>query len=365
MDNTFLEGGIENLEKVKQKLQEESGMQEACNEAEAALKTKQKDLDNQKKYMTDKIASATKERRAELKKQHDEQVDATARELKEAEKRRKDAKASAVSERMKNETADLVAQNEGFKKANAELFRTNKIPSFCNSELYYSLFAPKTGKNFVFFIITVVITLGLIPNVVCLLIKSDQLILKILVYIAIVIFFAAIYFIIFATTRGKGRGAAIEQGRLNMDQIEKNTKEIKRIQHGIKTDKDESLYGLEEYDTQIAELQGALENKITERDEALKVFDEETSASIKEEIEKENLPVIEQMETELAQMQTDLDAQKAQAVTLGEEISNSYGVFLGKKNMSADRIDKMIHLMQEGQAETIMQALDQINGEMK
>ena len=365
MDNTFLEGGIENLEKVKEKLQEESGMQEAYNEAEAALKAKQKDLENQKKYMTDKIASATKERRAELKKQHDEQVDTAAKELKEAEKKRKDAKASAVSERMKNETADLVAQNEGFKKANAELFRTNKIPAFCNTEFYYSLFAPKTGKNFVFFIITVVITLGLIPNLVCLLIKSDQLILKILVYIAIVIFFAAIYFIIFATTRSKGKGAAIEQGRLNMDQIEKNNKEIKRIQHGIRTDKDESLYGLEEYDTQIGELQGVLEAKITERDEALKVFDEETSATIKDEIEKENIPVIEQIEAELSQMETDLNAQKAEVVSLGEEISNSYGIFLGKKNMNADRIDKMINLMKEGQAETIMQALDQVNGEIK
>ena len=72
MDNTFLEGGIENLEKVKEKLREESGKQEAFNAAEAELKAKQKDLENQKKYMTDKIATATKERRAELKKQHDE-----------------------------------------------------------------------------------------------------------------------------------------------------------------------------------------------------------------------------------------------------------------------------------------------------
>ena len=88
MDNTFLEGGIENLEKVKEKLQEESGKQEAFNEAEAALKTKQKDLENQRKYMTDKIAAATKDRRAELKKQQDELVDAAAKDLKEAEKRR-------------------------------------------------------------------------------------------------------------------------------------------------------------------------------------------------------------------------------------------------------------------------------------
>ena len=64
-------------------------------------------------------------------------------------------------------------------------------------------------------------------------------------------------------------------------------------------------------------------------------------------------------------MENGLNAQKAEVVSLGEEISNSYGVFLGKKNMSEERIDKMIGLMQEGKAETIMQALDQINGEIK
>ena len=230
MDNSFLDGGIENLEMVKLKLQEETRKQEDFNAAEANVKAKQKELEIQKKYVTDKIAGTTKDRRAELKKQQDDLVDEAAKELKEAERKRKEAKTEAVNERVKNETADLVAQNEGFKKANADLFRANKVPAFCNSEFYYSLFAPKTGKNFVFFIITVVITLGLIPNIVCLLIKSDQLILKILVYLAIVIFFAVIYFVIFATTRGKGKGVIIEQGRMNMDQIEKNEKEIKKIQ---------------------------------------------------------------------------------------------------------------------------------------
>ena len=364
MDNSFLEGRVENLEEVKQKLQEASAKEEAFNAAEANLKAKQKELDNQRKYVSDKVTSTTKERRAELKKQQDEAVDAVARDLKEAEKKRKDAKANAVSDRMKNETSDLVAQNEGLKKANAELFRVNRVPSWCNSNLYYSLFAPKTGKNFIVFIITVVIALGLIPNIVCLSIKSE-LVVKILVYLAIVVFFAAIYFVIFVTTRGKGRGQAIEQGRLNMDLIESNKKEIKKIQHGIRTDKDESAYGLEGFDEEIKNYQTTLELKVAERDEALRVFDEETAVAIKEEIEKENLPVIEQMEAELNELQSGLETQKAEAVELQDEINNTYGVFLGKKYMKEEQLDKMIGMMKDGQADTIMQALDKMNGEIK
>ena len=365
MDNSFLDGGIENLEMVKLKLQEESRKQEDFNAAEANVRAKQKELDIQKKYVTDKINGTTKDRRAELKRQHDDQVDAAAKDLKEAERKRKEAKTEAVNERMKNETADLVAQNEGFKQANADLFKANGVPKFCNTEFYYSLFAPKTGKNFIIFIITVIVALGLIPNIICLLIKSDQLILKILVYMAIVIFFAAIYFVIFATTRGKGKGVVIEQGRANMDQIEKNEKEIKKIQKGIRTDKDESVYGLEGFDEEITNYQNVLEARVADRDTALKVFDEETAVAIKDEIEKENLPMIEQMEAEVAELQADLEEQKQGVVSLEEEINSSYGAFLGKKNMNAERIDKMISVMKEGKAETIMQALDVVNGEIK
>ena len=148
-----------------------------------------------------------------------------------------------------------------------------------------------------------------------------------------------------------------------MDQIEKNNKEIKKIQHGIKTDKDESLYGLEEYDAQISEFQSSLESKITERDEALKVFDEETSLSIKDEIEKENIPVIEQMEAELSEMENGLNAQKAEVVSLGEEISNSYGVFLGKKNMSEvyDEYEPYIEEGKEKAKETYDKAREKIS----
>ena len=75
MDNSFLDGGIENLEMVKLKLQEETRKQEDFNAAEANVKAKQKELEIQKKYVTDKIAGTTKDRRAELKKQQDDLVD--------------------------------------------------------------------------------------------------------------------------------------------------------------------------------------------------------------------------------------------------------------------------------------------------
>lgn len=365
MENNFLGGGVEELQKVKVQLMDEADKTSAVSDAELAVKTKEKDLESQKKYMSEKIAAATKERRGDLKKAQDEQVDEATKVLKEAEKKRREAKASAVNERIHNETAGLATQIETTKKEINTMFKEKGVPSFCNSFYYYSMFAPKTGKNFIAFIITVVIALGVIPNIVCMLVKSDQWLLKILVYLAVVVFFAAIYFIIFIMTHSKGKGEVIEAARAKRNIIEANQKEIKKITKGIRADKDESGYDLQSFDDEIAQAQAVVEQKTKAREEAFRVFDEETAVQIKEEIEKENMPAIEQMESELNGMKSDLEGKRIAVKAISDDLANNYSSYLGKKNMTTEKIDSMISLIQEGKAETIMQAIDLMNGEIK
>ncbi|MCQ2513178.1 MAG: hypothetical protein MJ092_07340 [Lachnospiraceae bacterium] len=365
MENNFLGGGVAELEQVKVQLIDEADKNAAVTDAELAVKTKEKDLETQKKYMAEKISNATKERRGDLKKAQDEQVDAATKVLKDAEKKRREAKASAVNERVHNETASLTDKIEATKKEINAMFKEKGVPSFCNSFYYYSMFAPKTGKNFIAFIITIVIALGIIPNAVCLLVKPGQWLLKVLVYLAVVVFFAAIYFIIFISTHSKGKGEVIEAARAKRNIIEASQKEIKKITKGIRSDKDESLYDLQSFDEEINQAQTIVDEKSKAREEALRVFDEETAVQIKNEIEKENLPAIEQMETELNGMRADLEVKRAAVKAISDTLANNYSAYLGKKNMSTEKIDAMISLIQEGKAKTIMQAMDLLNGEMK
>ncbi len=365
MDNNFLGGGVAELEKVKVQLIDEADKTAAVGDAELAVKTKEKDLESQKKYMADKIANATKERRGDLKKAQDEQVDAATKVLKEAEKKRREAKASAVNQRINNETADLAAKMEATNKEIKAAFKEKGVPSFCNSFYYYSMFAPKTGKNFLVFIITVVIALGIIPNAVCLFVKSDQWLLKVLVYLAVVVFFAAIYAVIFIVTHSKGKGEVIEAARAKRNEIEASQKEIKKITKGIRTDKDESAYDLQSFDDEIAQAQTIVDEKTKARDEALRVFDEETAVQIKDEIEKENMPAIDQLESELNGIKSDLEMKRSAVKAVSDDLANNYSAYLGKKNMTTEKIDSMISLIQEGKAETIMQAIDLLNGEIK
>lgn len=365
MDNNFLSGGIEELQQAKTAITEANHLQQAFDASMANASAKEKDFESQKKYVNDKINSAIKERRSQLKKTHDEQVDAANKNLKEAEKQRRSAKSDAVQQRISTETSDLSNQNDNLKKQTKALFKDNRIPGFANSKFYYALYAPKTAGDFIILVITVVITLGVIPNVVCALLQTDKLIIKILVYLAIVVFFVAIYFIIFLASKRNTKGGVLEQARPLRKEIKKNNKEIRKMSKNIVKDKDESGYGLEGYDSEIATLQQALNDTVQKREDALKVFDEETAVQIRDEIQRENQPTLDKLMEEMKTSKQEFEEAKEKATQAAENVTNNYEIYLGKKNTTPEKIDGLIALIQEGKANTIMEALDIQNGEIK
>lgn len=365
MESGFLSGGVTELQQAKEAIIRTNSLQAAYNAAQAEASGKEKDLESQKKYITDKTASVMKERRAQLKKVHDEQVDLANKNLKDAEKKRRAAKSDAVQNRISNETAGYVGENEDLKKKIKMLFRENKVPSFCNTRFYYALYAPKKASDFVILVITVLITLGVIPNVVCLLLNTDKMIIKILVYLAIVVFFVGIYFIVFLISKRNTKGEILEIARPYRDGIAANRKSIKSKSRTIEKDTDESGYALEGYDTEIANFQNILNDKIQKREEALKEFDEKTAVEIRSEIERENQAVVEKMTAELEESRQALESAKAEADQAANELANTYEVYLGKRNMAPERIDGLIALIQDGKASTVMEALDIVNGEIK
>lgn len=365
MENNFLSGGVGELEKAKAAIEENWRRQSELNKIEADVSSKEKALESQKKYVNDKANDLIKERRSALKKTHDEQVDVANKGFKEAEKKRKVAKNDAVSERISRETTDVVTDNNTLNAEIDTMLRENGMPKFCKSGWFYALFAPRRGGEFVIFILTVIITLGVIPNIVCALVKTDQWLIKALIYLAIVVFFVLIYFIIFLISKRNSKGHVLEEIRPKRDMIRKNNKEIKRRAKNIKGDKDESEYELSEYDSEIAANHDVLNEKMNARDEALKDFDENTAVQLREEIERENQPAIDEMTKELEESRAALSAAKEAAQKSAEEVTNSYEVFLGKKNTSVEKVDELIHIMQEGRASTIMEALDVLRGEIR
>lgn len=365
MEGGFINGGIPELKEAKAAIAQTNELKNAYNAAVADVSAKEKDLESQKKYASDKANSVVKERRSELKKSHDEQVDLANRNLKEAEKKRKSAKNEAVQTRITSETSGEVGAIEDHKRDIKLLLRENKMPGFCNSRFYYALYAPKNAGDFLIIILTVIITLGVIPNVVCLLLDTNEILIKILVYVGIVVFFVALYFLFFMISKRSSKGEALELIRTHRNGISEIKKMIKNKSRTITKDKDESSYGLEGYDAEIAEFQNALNDKMQKRDAALKNFDEVTAVELRNEIERENQPVIEKMTAELEASRQTLEDTKVRSQEASENLTNSYEVYLGKKNMTPEKIDAMIALIQEGKATTVMEAINILSGEIK
>lgn len=364
MDNHFLSGGIAELEAAKAAAADAAQKREALDSATAAVSAKEKEYESQKKYVEDKINTTTKESRGQLKKTHDEQVDQASKELKEAEKKRKNAKNEAVQTRITQETSGLTAKLDELKRQVKVLFRENQVPGICNTDYYYALYAPKKAGDFAVLVITVLVAFGVIPNIVCALLTTSELIVKILVYLAIVVFFVLLYFLFFIGTRRNAKGPVLEQARPIREEIKSEKKMIRKTSRSIEKDTDESSYGLEGHDAEIAQLQQTLNETMQKRDDALSTFDQQTAKEIREDIMKENQESLDEAEAALRDAQETLESAKAAAAEAAGE-AGAYEVYLGKKNATPEKIDALIGLIREGKASTVMEALDILNGEIK
>lgn len=363
MDN-FLNGGIAELEAAKEAIINEAKLSEEAAKAEKAYLSKEKDVEAQKKFMEDKINSSVRNRREELEKVHDEQISQAKKELKSAKKERRDAKNEAVNERIGNETASLSSDNARLKKQIRALFKQWKIPAFCNTKFYYAMFATKSAADFLVFALVAIICVAVIPNIVCAMIDTTT-VFKILIYAGIVVAFALIYVLIFAATRSGQKANIIEKARPLRKKIALNKKMIRNMSKKIRIDDDESSYGLDHLDEEIKRIEDAENQKEADKDSAMKDFDRNTAAAIKSEIEKENLPLIEQMQAEAKSLHREFLDKQAAAQKATTTVANEYTSYLGTKNASPEKIDELIEIINSGKASTIMQALDVRNGEIR
>ncbi len=356
MDN-FLSGGIAELEQARELVEKADRLKETLAESEKILRSNEKEIENKRRQLNEKIDNAIKTRRNELSKYHDEQVNKEKKEIKSIKKERRSAKNKAVDTRISGETGDLQEENKKLNQQVKKLFRDSHIPAFCNTAYYYALYDPKTVRDFVLLAITAVMAIGIIPNVICMLIETKALI-KILIYMGVIVFFFLVYFLIYIITKKGEKGEVISKARGLRRKIGKNKAQIRRLAREIRTDEDESSYGLEGYDDNIKSASSTLQVKEDAMSQALEQFDNVTAVSIRNEMEQEALPQIEQMEADSKALRADYQNKQAEYEAAERAIKNSYAAYLGTKNTTSEKINEMIEILRDGQAQTIMQALD-------
>lgn len=359
----FLNGSIPELEAAKTAVINEAQYSLAEDEAQNVLKKAEKELETQKKRMNDRIDSSIKSGRSEIEKTHEDRIDSARKNLKDAQRKRNDAKTEAVNSRIGNATATLVNENGQLLAQIKAQLKQWKLPGFVNTSYYYSMFATKTPIDFLVFALTVLVCIALIPNVVCWIIGSNATTVgKVFIYIAIVVFFIALYFIVMFWTKSGKKAKVIESIRPTRKAIKENKKRINELSKNIINDKDESTYGLSAYDTEIEKCNEAVKAFEAEKAAALDQFDKVTAPSLKSQIEGELLPGINELSAKVESYRQDWSSKQKLAQDASTLLATEYAVFLGKKNLDPERIDDLIAIIKEGKAQTIMQALDVQSG---
>ena len=354
MEN-FLEGGITELESVKEAIADSARKEQEYKDTERSLKAKQKELEIQRKRVEEKINTAIRKSGAELEKGYDEQIAIAEKAIKEAEVKKKNAKNQAVSLRMQRENSSLVDENKLLNAEIKERFREADVPAFCNSRLYYALFCPKHSFDWIICGIAVLIAAGIIPFIITRFINST--VVKVLVWLLIVAIFAGLYFLIYSWTRKGEKNEVVQKMRGSIDRISDNKRFIRKRNKNIKSDPDESQYNLYEYDEQVAQAKAQYDEAVSSKEAAVKNFEEVESGNIREQIQEEKAEVFTELEKEIEQMSNDLEIRREsfqEAASRTEE----YSSVLGEKYMRSDKIDELIAIINEGRAANIQEAIE-------
>lgn len=358
MDNmNLLSGGVDNLNEIKENLFELHGYQAKYSHLTAEIDKLEKSLQAEEKAVMDEIQSTTKKRRQEIEDTFDKHIDKTKSRIRKAKNKRSKYKYRKVSERIKAETSTQREENRRLKSEAKLIFKQNHIPSFCNSYLFYALYFPKFIEDFLTIILTLLLTLFVIPcGIYFFLLPKDEIIYLIITYVITVVFFGGLYLII--ENRTKDRHLEVmRQVRVLKSKYRANKVAMKKIKRRIKRDRDESSYGLEEFDKEIEKLDREGITIENQKKEALITFENTTSQIIAKEIRGLHEDRLNSLRSELGKAREEASKADEKVKALSIKIANEYEPFLGKDLMTLDRIDSLINIIQAGNASTVSEAV--------
>lgn len=356
-----LTGGIDTLYTMKQNLLELEGYKSQS----LTLANKENQLEKQialkEKAIAEEISQTIKKRKLEVESSYDEQMDKVKSRIKKAKGKRDKEKMAQVSERIKDETSDLSAEKIRLKQELKSVYEKNHIPRILNNSFYHALFMPRSLKDLGTILITIVVTLFIIPYGVYKFLLPQKTVYLVIDYIITVLIFGGLYLWINAKTKEQHPEAVIDIRAIRA-KLAKNQKRINVIAKDIKKDKDESTYSLEDFNREIQELEGELKAISEEKKEAVVEFETKTSKVIEKEIREKSREEMSKLKQECEQVYEEHKQTDEKVRTFSIEIANKYESYLGKDMMMISKIDNLIDLINSGRASTVAQAMS-LSGE--
>ncbi len=329
----------------------------AAREEELVLQEKQqaKTLAAEKKAVEDNVSATVKKRRSELNAKYDTEISRLQDSVKKLRSQREKAKQKSMKERIDAQNAPFREENREMNSKIRGIFRQDRVPSFCNSTLFYALYYPRSAKEILILLVTFAVCCVLIPCGLYALLPQKRSLWLILIYIAVIVIFGGIYIIVGNITKDAHREALLEARQIRRS-MEKNRKRMRENAKAIRSETSEEHYDLSEFDGKIREKEEERTSLESQKSEALAAFERETAPAIEAEIREGSRERLEALTAEYNETTAGLRQEQANLKEASLRLSDDYESYIGKDFMREDRLDALLALLESGQAASITEA---------
>lgn len=358
MANNVLNEGRATLQKIYEEVKDLDQSELREKELTAAEDNTEKALAEKEKMVAKEIADTIKKRREEIIKTFDEEEDKLNGIAKKTSQKRERYRDGKVSERISAETADFIEENKQIRIETKKLFKQNKTPGFFNTGLYYTLFMPGSFLDFLSCLLTFVIFFAGIPALIWYSLPKPVSTYKIgFIYLACILVFGGIYLLIFRTAGAKYRETVLA-GNNARKKIRNNRKVIAKISKNIRKDKDDTKYGLENYNAQLDDIKLQLDDLAIKKKDALRVFDDSTKLKVTDEIKNTHQAEIDGYKSRLSELISDLSGIRNYIKQRKIYIAENYEVFLGKEYVDAETLKELLEVSDKNPNATISEVIE-------
>ncbi|MDF2539654.1 MAG: hypothetical protein K0S76_2675 [Herbinix sp.] len=353
----LLSGGVDTLNEIKEHILELHGYQSKHDTLILDEENLDKSIKALEKDIAEEIASITKKRRQEIDDTFDKQMDKTKARIRKTKEKRDKHKNMKMSERMEAETASLKEDNNLLKNEAKDLFQQRQVPPFCYTNLYYSLYFPSGIVDILVILCALVMTLFVIPcGIYYVFLPVEKTLYLIITYVITVLVFGGVYIVTGNNTKDQHM-EVLKQVKKLKGLIKINQKKAAVIRRSIRKDRDESSYGLENFDEELAKLEREISDFTEQKKDALGVFDNSTSQVIASEIRGLYEEKLTAFKNEYEKVSSEVLKAEDKVKLLSIKIASDYEPFLGKDLMTLDRLEALINIIRAGSANTLSEAL--------
>lgn len=356
---------------VRDEVVKRDNMATELERMKACQKKLTRGLVSEEKSIADEIATTIKKRKQEITSTFDERLDDNRARKKKVASKRDKKKNQRMNQRIEEETKHITEENRALEVEMKTLLKKNKVPGFCSAKLYFLMFNPRgIGEIFAMLICFAIYFAG-IPGGLGFFFNKFVLSGKenvnvafwvVLVIAILVVLQLLIYFLIFNSTKVR-HGDIIKQTRSIRDKIKANKRQADAIKNSINKDKDESIYNLGSYDEKMANLDSEADDISNEKKEALKEFEDKTTQVIIDEINGRRLQTVEDMKAEKKELENSISKMEKKYSDKVLQITKDYASFIGEDMCKQDKLNDILALMADGEAETVSEAISLYRGQ--